>query len=307
MPCFHPMLATNAASGRPRFIRAATLGNNPPGTMRLACGQCRGCRLEGARQWAVRMSHEAQMHEKNCFLTLTYDDEHLPENWSLNKQHMKKFFKAFRYYLKSNRPRSDRTMRYFHCGEYGEKNDRPHYHAIIFGQDFTFDRVLWKHETNGNCLYRSAALERLWPNGFSSIGDVSFQSAAYVARYCMKKRNGPKQAEHYQLLDPVTGEIHERIPEYATMSRRPGIGQSWFEKYHTDVFPSDEVISDGHPARPPKYYDTLLERRAPELREEIRAKRIEAGSKYDDNNTRERLDVRDEVLRRKLEDNPRKV
>lgn len=214
---------------------------------RLPCGQCIGCRLERSRQWAVRMMHEASLHDENCFVTLTYDDMHLPLDGSLDKT-------AFPVFMRKLRKRGVKA-RYFHCGEYGERG-RPHYHACIFGFSFP-DKVPWTSR-NGIPVHRSALLEECWSAGLSEIGSLTFESAAYVARYVTKKITGSQAAKHYERVDPFTGEMYQLEPEFATMSRNPGIGRGWFEKFGSEVFPHDEVIVRGVPARPPRYYDQQL-------------------------------------------------
>ena len=148
------------------------------------------------------------MWDRNCFVTLTYNDEHLPANGSLNKRDITLF-------LKRLRKRYGKGIRYYQCGEYGELLSRPHHHAILFNHDFE-DKQLWSVR-GGVRLYRSASLEQLWPYGYSTIGDVTFESAAYVARYVVKKITGEREGEHYR----------GKMPEFATMSRRPGIGRGW--------------------------------------------------------------------------------
>ncbi len=222
------------------------------------------------------------MHEHNSFITLTYNKEHLPLDRSLDLDHWQRFAKRVhkRY----------GAFRYFHCGEYGEENGRPHYHACVFGLDWIEDRKPFKIERE-NQTYVSDTLEKLWGNGFTVIGSLTFQSAAYVARYIMKKVNGPLQDYHY--VDKTTGLIKK--PEYTTMSRRPGIGTSWFDKYHADVFPSDEVVVGGKRSRPPKFYDSLYKILDEQGAELMKSRRRAAGSKYDENNTPDRLEVRETV------------
>jgi hypothetical protein len=284
----------------------------------LPCGGCYGCRLERSRQWAVRCVHEAQLYgSNNCYITLTYDDDHLPANSTLVLRDFQLFMKRLR------RKFPDNGIRFFHCGEYGEKRGRPHYHAIIFGFDFP-DKVFWKNIL-GFPYYRSSVLESLWTTserkkssrtslGFSSISDVSFGSAAYVARYIMKKVNGKKRDElvgtfnpddetvyfkkHYDVVDFSTGEVFSKLPEYVTMSRRPGIGTFWFDQYHADVFPSDQVVvkrGDRYVEMlPPKFYDKLLERRDPELYTTIKSRRSARAALCLADNTPERLAVREQ-------------
>lgn len=227
----------------------------------LACGQCMGCRLERSRQWAIRMSHEAACYDRNCFITLTYRDECLPPHGSLDVKHFQDFMKRLRFRFGSG-------IRFFHCGEYGEKFARPHYHACLFNFDFP-DKKLWR-TVRENRLFTSEALEQLWPFGFSTVGEVTFESAAYVARYVTKKVTGRLAEDHYGV----------RKPEYTTMSRRPGIGRPWFEKFRSDVYPSDQVVLRGRAMRPPKFYDSLFEVAYPSDFAKVKARRRKSGLKY---------------------------
>lgn len=233
------------------------------GSLTIPCGGCTGCRLDRSKDWAVRCMHEAQMHEVNCFVTLTYDDDHKPADGSLQVEHFQKFIRRLR-------KKHGRKIRYYMCGEYGENEFRPHYHACLFGIDFT-DKTLWR-ERDGVRVYRSKTLERIWPYGFSTVGTVTWQSAAYTARYVMKKVTGQNAEEHYMRADEH-GECYQLKPEYTSMSLKPGIGHSWFEAYESDVYPHDEVIVDGKRFKPPRYYDKLLERKNPQLLEELKKER----------------------------------
>lgn len=264
----------------------------------IPCGQCIGCRLERSRQWAIRCVHEAQLHQENCFITLTYDDDNLPLNRSLDISHFQKFMKRLRKFL-------PQKVRFYHCGEYGDTNGRPHYHACIFGHDFP-DKIKWT-EREGIILYRSRELETLWPAGFSTIGDVTFESAAYCARYILKKVNGELAKNHYVQIDPFTGEITYRQPEYTTMSRRPGIGTGWFSRFNAEVYPADEVIMRGRPIQPPKFYDGLYELGHPIELEKIKQRRKRKASKFSADQTPERLKVRCQVQKSQIKQLPRKV
>ena len=159
---------------------------------------------------------------------------------------------------------------------------------------------------SGSILYRSDKLERLWPFGYSSIGDVSFQSAAYVARYVMKKVTGDAARRTYEVVSTETGEVISRRPDYNAMSLKPGIGAGWFSKYSSDVFPHDRVVHDGTPSKPPRYYDKLLKRVDPDAFENIKQNRVDNAPDWRDN-TPERLAVKEQVslaatsqLKRKL-------
>lgn len=261
----------------------------------VPCGQCFGCRLERSRQWAVRCLHEASQHEKNSFLTLTYSDKFLPENGTLVLDDWQRFAKRAR---KEMGP-----FRFFHCGEYGDENGRPHYHALIFGHDFRGDRQSWDGK-NGNEYWRSPTLEKLWPLGQSVIGKVTLQSAAYVARYVMKKKTGKLAENHYERVNTATGEVIQLKPEYITMSRGGrggggGIGKGWIEKFASDIYPADFVVVDGVKSRPPKFYDNHWAENHEEAMEELKKKRIQEGKKNEWNRTPERLAVRERVARAK--------
>ncbi len=185
------------------------------------------------------------------------------------------------------------------CGEYGEATQRPHYHAILFGYKFP-DQYLWS-ERRGNKVYRSELLEKTWYHGNSEIGNVSFQSAAYVARYVMKKRNGEKFKHHYEIVDPDTGEVlGQRLKEYTNMSLKPGIGEKWYQRYKTDIFPEDRVVHDGKEMQTPKYYREILKREEPDLYEKLRARRVIKAIKNTEN-TPQRLDARENANRQKQE------
>ncbi len=221
------------------------------------------------------------MYEQNCFITLTYDNEHLPEDGSLKKRHFQLFMKRLRKYFPNSK------IRYFHCGEYGAKLARPHYHAILFNFDF-LDKVF--HSQSGdNRLYTSEVLSKIWAHGFCIIGSVSFESAAYVARYIMKKVTGEAAGEHY--ADKDTGV--SRTPEYTTMSRGGknghGIGYDWFERFSGDVFPDDSVILRGLSMKPPKYYDSIYEISDPDEYRRIKSKRRHASLEHAEDFTARRL------------------
>ena len=140
------------------------------------------------------------------------------------------------------------------CGEYGENRGRPHFHACLFNIDFD-DKRVWRKTSQGHPVWRSPSLEALWPHGFSEIGSVTFQSAACVARYIMKKATGRNSEAAYEWVDPTTGEVHSRTPEFTKMSLKPGIAEGWIPKYMSDVYPHDCVVINGRKCKPPRYYD----------------------------------------------------
>ena len=231
--------------------------------------------------------HEASEHDRNCFLTLTYSDEHLPEDGSLDLRHWQLFAKRMRKRVG--------PFRFFHCGEYGDRFGRPHYHALIFGQDFREDREPYGRSGSGMRYDVSPTLTELWQKGHATIGELTWQSAAYTARYVMKKVTGPRAEAHYE----------GRKPEYVTMSRggrggKGGIGKGWLEKYTSDVYPDDFVVHEGRKFRVPRYYDQVMAEKDPELVDGLKAERVERAKQHAEDNTPERLLVKEKVLNRRL-------
>lgn len=281
MPCFRPLTGFRSGTVSPTtgkrsivFQRREAL-QDPLIEVTLPCGQCIGCRLEKSRQWAVRCMHEASLYESNCFLTLTYSDEFLPRYNSLDYDAPVLFMKRLRKEFGSD-------IRSYGCAEYGEKFSRPHYHLCIFNFDFP-DKELWK-KNGENSLFTSKKLQKLWPFGHSSCGSLTFESAAYVARYVTKKITGKVAAQHYTEIDPKYGEIRERLPERAIcVSRRPGIGRTWFDQFGKNTFEKDFVILRGKKMRPPKYYDRLFDIDYPSDFATLKQKRREAGISASEN------------------------
>ncbi len=185
-------------------------------------------------------------------------------------------------------------IRFFHCGEYGEEFHRPHYHALIFGYQFP-DLKYYQKSPSGHPIYSSQMLNDIWGKGFAWVGHVTYQSAAYVARYIFKKVTGDEAFEHYWYVDKETGETKQLSPEYTTMSNRPGIGAKWFDKYKNEVFPDDFIIMDGKKRKVPRYYAKLYERLSKQKHDNVKAKRIREAQKRNDNSTPERLAVRETV------------
>lgn len=246
----------------------------------VPCGQCRWCRLERARVWSIRCMNESQLHKENWFLTLTYNDKFLPENKTLVKKDLQNFFK---------RLRKKHKFRYYACGEYGDENERPHYHVIIFGLELT-DKILHTNN-NGFNIYISPYLEKVWGMGFVVIGNVTFDSCSYVARYIMKKQLGKNAKEHYKRIG--------KIPEYNVMSRKPGIGHDWYKKYWRDIYSSENKGTfnvDGRKTKPPRYYEEIFKKESPEYHEKIKRMRRNLAISREDDNTPERLRVKENVL-----------
>lgn len=340
MPCYKPLRAWRTDDNEIVFAERGRIHSE----ITLACGQCIGCRLERSRQWAVRCMHEARMHKQNCFLTLTYDDDHLYQKYwtgQYRKDGTKAYAGNLRYrdiQLFNKRLRTALSRGYFNgayipltrdekpqirfymAGEYGEQYGRPHYHMCLFGTNFNDKKYLGRTPT-GHKLYTSEDLEKLWPLGFSSIGEVTFESAAYVARYVMKKITGQQQKIHYEKTDQETGEIIQLKPEFNNMSRRQGIGKAWLEKYKTDVYNANyagaegpctpvvkaHVIVRGRKTNPPRYYDKQYQKSNPTEWEAIEYDRYLEGRKHYEDQLPHRLKAKQEVAAAQIKQLKRKI
>lgn len=306
----------------------------------VPCGRCIGCKIERARQWAVRGQHEQSQHRTSCSLLLTiknatispqdqdaycaqqklctkaksvdefstggemalamatpprarnppvdnssprtvlvpYEDGTrarpsvaVPEGTgpSLSIRDHQLFVKKLLRRLREQGPIE--PIRFLMCGEYGEKNWRPHYHYVIFGYDFP-DKKPHKKTRNGHQLYRSTLLEQIWPHGHADIGESNFEVIAYIARYVTKKITGPQADEHYKKTFP-DGTNYWLQPEFNAMSRNPGIGNKWIEKHRNSVYPHDRVVINDKAAKPPRYYDQQLEKADPAQLEQVKKQR----------------------------------
>jgi len=292
MPCYHPIPAWYPDDGsRIKFsppnikLGGKTVKYKPH--FHVPCNGCIGCRTEYSRQWAMRNLHEASLYADNSFITLTYDKKNLPQDNSLDKKAFPKFIRSLRQKNKGTK------IRYYACGEYGDNFGRPHYHAILFNY-FPNDVVPLTKD-----LYTSKEISDSWLNqGFISVGNVTFDSAAYVSSYVDKKIKGKDKVSHYILYDPQTGELAEpnsshleiqnyikrgfkwlKEPEFSLMSRGgrngKGIAYKWFDKYKNDAYPSDSLHINGTKMKPPKYYDSQYEILYPEEMQKIKLKRAE--------------------------------
>lgn len=258
MACFRPLSAYRKGDGTVR-IGEAPADCYP---LELPCSRCIGCKLDRARSWSIRIMHEAQLFDSNLFLTLTYDDEKLAKldpprrlDPSLNYRDYMLFMKRLRRsysgvsLVVNKKGRKVKPIRFFVAGEYGGLTKRPHFHSILFNTRFEDQERMF------NGTYRSSICELLWRCGNVVIGDVTAQSASYVAGYTLSKVYGQRAAEFYEdVVDVRTGELSSRRPEFVQMSRRPGIGSMWYDKYSGDVFPNDFAVQDGKQYKVPRYY-----------------------------------------------------
>jgi len=259
MPCFHPVDAWRGPV-RPDGKRPVAFRPQPvmpaDAYIQLPCCKCVGCILERGRQWAMRCMDEASLYQDNCFVTLTYNDMYLPFNRSLDVGVHKRFMKRLRKFLGP-----DRLVRFFMCGEYGALRGRPHYHYLLFNVGFP-DRLYLKTTDAGEKIYTSPSLSSLWKYGFSSVGDVTSKSAAYVARYNLKKIDGVVGREDY--LNRRSGEVLAK--EFVLMSRGSrsrgtgGIGRGWIEKFQSDVYPRGIRVQKGLDTPSCRFYDLQYEK-----------------------------------------------
>lgn len=257
------------------------------GEIKLACGRCQGCRLRRASDWELRVTHEAATWRENCFLTLTYDERHLPPGGTLRHEDFQKFMKRLRKQATKTDPIG---VRYYMCGEYGTEEGRPHYHVCLFNKDFN-DRKLKGKSASGHLYYESAELNKLWPLGIATVQDLVPETASYATRYIMSKLMGD-DADNYEWAGIE--------PEYNAMSLKPAIGAYWLEKYKADIYTHDYTIQRGKKRTPPKFYDQIMKGENPDLIAAIKETREARGAETLRDNTPDRLKVKETVLRAQM-------
>lgn len=298
MPCFHPVPAWRSRAPGADGRLGITFNINegyPDMPLEMPCGRCIGCRLEKTRQWKVRLVHESHFHVHRWFVTLTYDDEHYPPGGALVRRDMQLFMKRLRKRRFGN---ARGTLRYLYCGEYGETTGRPHYHAVMFGVDFP-DRREYGKSKSGLPQWASAELDALWGLGRCLLGTFTPESAGYVAGYVLKKVLGEPSRECYTFLDHNTGELIY-APPFQIMSRRPGIGAAFYDKFRSDMFPGDTVILKGKEGSVPTYYLRKEKARDEAAYRAIIRKRTDRVLASKENSTPDRLAVRKEVAKARM-------
>ena len=235
------------------------------------CGKCTGCRIDYSRAKAIRSMHEIRYWPASSFVTLTYNKDNLIYNKNgiaptVTRRDLQLFFKSLRRKLEPQK------IAYMASAEYGEQHARPHYHAILFGEDFKFDREPWEQEG----LFTSPTLSNAWGNkGNAIIGDVAYDSVAYVASYTVKKLNGEMAVSEYDDLG--------RTRPFGAMSSKPAIGRRFIEDYLYDVYPRDTVLINGVEVRPPRYYDDYLKVKDPDLYDRVMHKRAKKSEQRAEN------------------------
>lgn len=263
MKCFNKRRAFKTSDDKVHFCKSV---HSQPDFL-IKCGQCIGCRINYAQEWASRMVNEQKYYKDSTFITLTYSPAYLPDNETLVKKELQLFLHRFCMRVKRQ---GHEKPRYYAVGEYGDKKGRPHYHAIIFGYEFP-DKTLFE-QSDGYSYYKSKMLEELWPQGMSIIGEANTLTMNYCAKYATKKITGQKAKEHYG----------KRIPEFTLVStgrkENKGIGYRYFKDNWQDMYNRDFVYihSKGKPykAKPPRYYDKCLEKEHEDVYIKVKDKRI---------------------------------
>lgn len=300
MPCFHPIDAFQPLQGGRISFEKPNRGRKAKGfadffesghkPIQIPCGQCIGCRLQKQNGWALRALCEAQLHKSNWFVTLTYDDDHLPMHGALVYSDVQLFNRRLR--------KRGHKFRFFIAGEYGDSFGRCHWHALMFGLDLPDLRKL--NSSGRQPIYHSPMLTEAWGKGFVHIGLVTLQSARYVASYTLKKVTGEAANDHYTRVDDATGELVQLPPELSRMSRRPGLASGWLDKYWQEVVTHDGIVANGRINPVPRYFNKRLqsmfedEQSGRLILAALKDKRDEKASKGAADATDERLAVREQ-------------
>lgn len=259
MSCLKPIKVYDRLDGsfdfsdHPRSVVVDSEGK--PSVSYLPCGKCLGCRLDYARDWAVRCKHELLFHDQACFVTLTFDDDHLPKK-GVEKSDLQDFFKRLRSRLAYNN-HDPPALSYLACGEYGSRTFRPHYHAIIFGWCPSDCKYFFTDSGSKSNVYKSDELQSLWKFGFVTVGlDVSYECCNYVARYVVKKQTQEEISDVF---------FEKNNKPFLLSSRRPALGRRYLERYSEEVLRSGEVIVPGRfRSKVPRYYEKYAEEKNPE-------------------------------------------
>lgn len=270
----------------------------------VPCGRCQGCLSARACDRTTRLIHEGQGWQRNCVVTLTYDDAHLPVGRTLVKKDLQDFMMRLRN--RARRHDGVECVRFEGIGEYGKQTLRPHYHVILFNYEFP-DCQWWSGKGDAAQFTSRVLEEDVWTKGHCRVGRFSQASAAYVAGYITEKQIGDPCHEQYWRR-AADGSRYQVLPEFALGSRRPGIGDAWLKVYEADVYPHGYVVlRSGSKVRPPPFYDAKYKARHPlEFRDLAARREVDAISKAADN-TPERLAVKEQVLRARLSQKARDV
>lgn len=261
MHCISPLKASLKNDGSITFNNKKAIDGLEP--FQIVCRKCLPCRLNNAREKAIRAVHEARSHKNNAFLTLTYAEDHIGDS-RLNYKHFQDFMRTLRrkqaekLYKDTHKAGKQITMKeareksyisFMVTGEYGDKTKRPHWHALLFNYWPQDTKYLFMNKFGDN-YYDSEELKKIWNMGHISLSELTFKSAGYVARYAAKKLTHGKDQEHD--FDPI----------HKTSSRR-AIGRSWIERHHRHAFENGFVtLPDGGITKIPRYYCNWLQQRS---------------------------------------------
>lgn len=282
MPCSCTQIGfrsrhVNPKTGLRKIVFSRNEALHPVVEQPVPFGICIHCRLKHSLQWGLRVALESTLYENNSFITLTYSPKSLPKHGFLDYSAPVLFMKRLREYYGSG-------IRSFGCAEYGEKFSRPHYHICLLNHDFSDKKIVGNSQANWgklkreNPIFHSEKLQDLWPYGHTTIGTLTLESAAYVARYCTKKIGGKDSEAHYEFIDESSGEILKRPPEKLVCpSMRRGLGFPYYEKFGQYIRDHDRVNFGGRSYPVPKYFDSLTEKIDPDRFEEIKEMRRRNG------------------------------
>lgn len=327
MACYSPLPAYMGREINPKTGKRKPVFNPIDGyhdkPIELPCGQCIGCRIDTTSDMAVRIEKEAKSYDKNIFITLTYNEDNMPKFGDLVDEHITEFLQKLRdkyvmYSYVKIKPNGKKKhcriakekdkIRYYCSYEYGGENQRPHYHLIVFNLDFKDKKV---HKVSaGIPYYTSKTLEEIWNKGHCIIGEVNYDTAFYVAGYCLEKMkisdktdssNYAKYVTKYMVIDFNTGEIlHEKMIEKSRSSRRPGIGYKYYKEYEEEIKNNGNIIVKGKNRRIPRYYETKLEKDDIVFYRQRKKEKMLSITRNSWDNTRERLEVRKNIATAKL-------
>ncbi len=297
MPCYSPWVGyydkaakrlhhIGKTEGKDPIREAMIIWRNSPfakswneeNMMLLPCGKCLGCRLEYSKEWANRCVLEAKTTQNNWFMTLTYDEEHIKECLkpvidketgeyghieSLIPNHLSEFIKELRRNIEYHK--NLQGVRFYGCGEYGSRGGRPHYHLLMY--NLPLDDLAEEWKKDGFITFSSENVSRIWGKGIVTVNEFSWETAAYTARYMLKKLKGRDAKEQYK------GAGIE--PEFSRCSRRPGIGYEYYRQNRDKIYQTDSIVIHGTTCKPPTYFDRMFKEECPERWAEIQEQRAE--------------------------------
>lgn len=258
----------NPSGGRPIFGWEGVKNGLPE--IKLPCGKCPECCKDYYTMWATRGSRELAHWDSSLFITLTYDEDHLPANKSLDKTHVQKFLKRLKKKYKST---EENPIRQIYCGEYGTKTLRPHYHVILFNMDFLDKKKHYK-SAQGHQVFISDELTKLWKNGNAEFGYASPASIAYLFKYILKKKTRKEKRK------PLTLELpdgcYDVEHEFIESSRNPGIGAHF---RGSDSIKKGFLTVNGVKKKIPKYYLEDMKKNNPFEYEKLKDAKFDFASK----------------------------